>query len=87
MASRRILAKRGKVKEDVVDKLSLKLVIWTKGIITMLPKPKKVKLINVKEFEKNAKKVRESFEEEAKYIREKRMKYGNNISSDPYCFT
>jgi hypothetical protein len=53
----------------------------------MLPKPKKVKLINVKEFEKNAKKVRESFEEEAKYIHEKKMKYGDNLSSEPYCFT
>lgn len=50
----------------------------------MLPKPKKIKLIDVKEFVKNAKKVRESFEEEAKYIREKRLKYGNNLSSDSY---
>ena len=50
----------------------------------MLPKPKKIKLIDVKEFVKNAKKVRESFEEEAKYIREKRMKYGNNLFPDSY---
>jgi hypothetical protein len=50
----------------------------------MLPKPKKIKLIDVKEFAKNAKKVRASFEEEAKYIREKRIKYGNNLFPDSY---
>lgn len=55
-----------------------------KGYIDMLPKPKKIKLINVKEFVKNAKKVRVSFEEEAKYMREKRMKYGDNLPPDSY---
>jgi hypothetical protein len=50
----------------------------------MLPRPTKIKLINVKEFVKNAKKVRQSFEEEAKYIYEKRMKYGNNLFPDSY---
>ena len=44
-----------------------------------LPKVKKIKLINEKEFAKLAKKVRESFEEEAKYLEEHKKKYGDNL--------
>lgn len=53
----------------------------------MLPKPEKKKLIKVTEFVKNAKKVRKSFEEEAEYAREKRIKHGNNLSPDTYCLS
>lgn len=55
-----------------------------KGKIDMLPKPDKKKLIKISEFVKNAKKVQKSFEEEDAYIREKRLKYGNNLSPDSY---
>jgi len=47
-----------------------------------LPKPKKIKLIKSKEFAEAAKKARESFEEEAKYLHEKKIKDANNLSSN-----
>lgn len=50
----------------------------------MLPKPDKKKYIKIKEFVKNAKKVKESFEEEANYIRERRIKYGPITASETY---
>lgn len=54
----------------------------------MLPKPDKAKLIKLKDFVENAKKVRESFEEQAEYEHEKRIKYGgNNLSPDTYNFS
>ncbi len=46
-----------------------------------LPKAKKKKLINEKEFVKNAKKVQESFEEEIKYLYEKKLKNEDTLSS------
>lgn len=49
-----------------------------------LPKAKSRKLIKEKDFVKNAKKVQKIFEAEAKYLREKKMKYGDNISSHTY---
>ncbi|MDP4011715.1 MAG: hypothetical protein Q8P72_05840 [Candidatus Roizmanbacteria bacterium] len=42
-----------------------------------LPKVKNKKLINEKAFVKNAEKVRKSFEEEARYLYDKKMKYRN----------
>lgn len=50
----------------------------------LLPKVKNKKLINEKTFVKNAEKVRKSFEEEAKYLYEKRMKYGSHIPFESY---
>ncbi len=47
----------------------------------VLPKPKKKKLIRTKEFIKVAKIVEESLKEEAEYLREKKNRYGDNISS------
>jgi len=47
-------------------------------------KVKKKKLINEKKFLRLAKRVNESFEEEAKYLQEKRLRNGNNLSSDTY---
>ncbi|RJQ27817.1 hypothetical protein C4577_00635 [Candidatus Parcubacteria bacterium] len=58
-----------------------------RGEKNMLPKAKSKKLINEKEFAKVAKKVRKSLEEEEKYLNEKRLKYGDNISSLPYCLS
>jgi len=49
-----------------------------------LPRPKNIKLINEKEFEKNAKKVRESFEEKEKYLLERRLRNELNLSSNSY---
>ena len=49
-----------------------------------LPKVKNKKLIDEKKFNILANKVRKSFEEEAKYLYEKNLKYGNNLSSGPY---
>lgn len=46
-----------------------------------LPKAKNKKLINKQEFVKNAKKVRESFEEKVKYMYEKKIKNGDTLSS------
>lgn len=46
-----------------------------------LPQVKNKKLIKEKEFVKNAKKVQESLEAEAKYLREKKEIYGDPISS------
>ena len=46
-----------------------------------LPKPKKIKLIDKKKFAKLAKKVKESFDEELRYLYEKKMKNGHNLSS------
>jgi hypothetical protein len=54
------------------------------GDTKMLPKPDKKKYIKIKEFVKNAKKVKESFEEEANYIRERRIKYGPITASETY---
>lgn len=50
-----------------------------------LPKPKKRKIIKIEEFVKDAKKAQESYEEQAKYDYEKKMKYANILSSDS-CF-
>ena len=49
-----------------------------------LPKVKNKKLIDEKKFNILAEKVRKSFEEEAKYLYEKKIKYGNNLPSEPY---
>ncbi|MCL5970145.1 MAG: hypothetical protein M1450_01415 [Patescibacteria group bacterium] len=46
-----------------------------------LPQPKTKKLIKSKEFAEAAKKVRESFEEEARFLREKKIKDGDYLSS------
>lgn len=52
-----------------------------------LPQAKIKKLIKEKEFVKNAKKVQKIFEEEAKYLREKKIKYGDTLSSHTYPFS
>ncbi len=52
-----------------------------------LPTVKNKKLIKEKEFVENAKKVQKSFEEEAKYLRDKKLKYGDNLSSHIYPFS
>ena len=52
-----------------------------------LPKAKSKKLIKEKEFVENARKVQESFEEEARYIFEKKVKNGDKISSHSYSFS
>ena len=44
-----------------------------------LPKVKNRKLIDLKEMEELAKKVKRSLEEEDRYIMEQRLKNGNNI--------
>jgi hypothetical protein len=49
-----------------------------------LPTVKNKKLIQEKEFIKNAKKVKESLEEEINYLREKKQKNGDNNSSHSY---
>jgi hypothetical protein len=49
-----------------------------------LPVAKSKKLIKEKEFVKIAKKVQESFEEEARYVYEKKIKNGDKISSHSY---
>ena len=46
-----------------------------------LPKVKKRKLINKKEFVEIAKKVRKSWEEEARYLHEQKILNENNLSS------
>ncbi len=50
-----------------------------------LPKVEKKKLIDKKEFVKLAKKVQRSFEEEEKYLVEKKHKHGDNLSHGSYC--
>ncbi|KKQ91533.1 MAG: hypothetical protein UU16_C0046G0009 [Candidatus Woesebacteria bacterium GW2011_GWA2_40_7] len=52
----------------------------------MLPKPKNKKFINQTEIEKVAKKVNKSFEEEVKYLREKRIKNGDILFTDSHNF-
>ena len=52
-----------------------------------LPIVKKKKLINKKEFVKNARKAHKIFEEEARYLLERKMKYGDNLSSHNYPFS
>lgn len=52
-----------------------------------LPKVKNKKLINRKEFVKVAKKVLKSLEEEVSYLRNKKIKNGDNISYNPYSFS
>lgn len=47
-----------------------------------LPKPKKIKLINEKEFAKLAKAVRKDFEEQAVRLHEQRVKDGHYLSFD-----
>ncbi len=49
-----------------------------------LPKAKSKKLIKEATFINVAKKVKKSFEEEARYLREKKLKNGDNISSHIY---
>lgn len=51
-----------------------------------LPKPKIKKLIKEAEFIRIAKKVRESFKEEAKYLSEKKNSDGHTIPHNIYCF-
>ena len=46
-----------------------------------LPKAKTRKLIKREKFEENAKKVRESMKDQAKYLREKKSEYGNSPNS------
>jgi hypothetical protein len=53
----------------------------------MLPKPNKKKIIKLEEFVKNAKKARESYEEQAKYEYEKKSKDGNCLSPNTYYFS
>lgn len=48
-----------------------------------LPKTK-IKTINKEKFIEIAKKVHKSFEEEATYLLEKKLKHGDNISSHTY---
>lgn len=52
-----------------------------------LPKAKNKKFIKEDEFIKAAKKVKKSFDEEAKYLLEKKLKNGDNISSRTYCLS
>lgn len=52
-----------------------------------LPKVKNKKLINRKEFVKVAKKVLKSLGEEVNYLRDKKIKNGDNISHNPYSFS
>lgn len=52
-----------------------------------LPKPKNKKLIKKKDFVKLAKKVKKSFEEEEKYLRERKPKNGYNLSCNSYLFS
>jgi len=52
-----------------------------------LPIAKQKKLINKKEIEKIAKKVNKSFEEEVKYLMEKKNVYGNSIQSEFTCLS
>ncbi len=49
----------------------------------MLPKAKNKKKINLTELKKNAKIFKESLEEKAQYLRE-RKNNGNNLSFDSY---
>ncbi len=44
-----------------------------------LPKIEKKKLIDEKEFVKNAKRVKKSLEEELKFLLEKKLKNGDNL--------
>jgi glutamate mutase epsilon subunit len=48
-----------------------------------LPKAK-IRKINKEKFIEIAKKVHKSFEEEAKYLLEKKLKYGDTLSSHSY---
>jgi hypothetical protein len=50
----------------------------------ILPKVKKRKLINTKELAKVAKKVRESFKEEAEYMLKKKLEDGDNLQSSTH---
>ena len=52
-----------------------------------LPKAKNRKLIKKEEFIRVAKKVKKSLEEEMNYLREKKIKNADNISSHIYCFS
>lgn len=45
---------------------------------TQLPKVEKRKKINVKKLEQLAKKVRKYFDEEARYMQERNLRYGDN---------
>jgi hypothetical protein len=49
-----------------------------------LPKVKSKKLIKEKDFIKVAEKVKQSLEEEAQYVFEKKVKHGDKISRQPY---
>lgn len=50
----------------------------------MLPKPKKKKIIDEKNFVRNARKVKKYFEEMEKFVMEKKLKYGDRNSSGFY---
>ena len=52
----------------------------------MLNKVKNKKLIKISEFVKNARKVKESLKQEARYVEKIRRDHGNNLSYDPYFF-
>lgn len=52
-----------------------------------LPEVKNKKLIKEKEFVALAKKVKKSFEEELKYLHEKKIKNGNYLSSHTTSFS
>ncbi len=51
-----------------------------------LPKVEKKKLIKKIDFVKLAKKVQKSFEQEEKYLIEKKQKHGDNLPHGSYCF-
>lgn len=53
----------------------------------LLPKVKNKKLIKEKEFVRMAEKVKKSFEEEARYVFEKKLINGDTISTHPYSFS
>lgn len=46
-----------------------------------LPKAKKRKIISEKEFVEIARKVKESFKEQAEYLDQRKLKHGDTISS------
>jgi hypothetical protein len=53
----------------------------------ILPKSKNKKLINLKDFVKIAEKVKKSFEEEEKYLRDKGIRNGYHLSCGTYSHT
>lgn len=52
-----------------------------------LPKVKNKKLVKQSDFVKVAQEVKKSFEEEAKYLLEKKFKHGDHLSTHAYSFS